>query len=66
MKKRSWETSQVWAVIVTSKHSLLKELDSVHETEESALLAQDELYASGTAGYEVLVELYQVENLENG
>lgn len=63
------EPKPVWAVIVTSKHSAFKELDSVHETEESALIASDDLYSSVDPELgilEVTVEPYELENLENG
>lgn len=55
----------VWVVIISSKHSLLKEVDSVHASEESALMAADELYETAS-GFEVLVEPFHLENLENG
>lgn len=60
------ELPQVWALIVASKHSLLREVDSIHVSEESAIIASDNLYDNISRGYELLIEPYYLEDHENG
>lgn len=59
------ELPQVWAVIIASRHSLLREIDSIHISEDSAIMASDDLYDSVATGYEILIEPHYLEDLEN-
>lgn len=63
---RDSKNPQVWVVIIASKYSLLREIDSIHTSEESAILATDELYSSIPGSYEIIIEPFEVEDLENG
>lgn len=58
------ETKQVWVITIASRKSLIKEVDSVHSSEESAIVASDLLYDHIGPDFEVSIEPFEVENFE--